>query len=114
MVMIGREAVPQGAADDELLLEAESLAGRRCGSEADASDGAIRPRNGSPDCLPPRATKKKGRIAPRPFKLDLDRPWVKQAGLAALPKLRYFSLPTKPNLVTPEALMMFSTLAERS
>lgn len=26
MVMIGREAVPQGAADDELLLEAESLA----------------------------------------------------------------------------------------
>jgi len=27
MVMIGREAVPQGAADDELLLEAESLAG---------------------------------------------------------------------------------------
>lgn len=27
MVMIGREAVPQGMADDELLLEAESLAG---------------------------------------------------------------------------------------
>ena len=27
MVMIGREAVPQGQADDELLLEAESLAG---------------------------------------------------------------------------------------
>ncbi len=27
MVMIGREAVPQGAQDDELLLEAESLAG---------------------------------------------------------------------------------------
>jgi ATP-dependent Lhr-like helicase len=27
MVMIGREATPQGAADDELLLEAESLAG---------------------------------------------------------------------------------------
>ncbi len=27
MVMIGREAVPQGAVDDELLLEAESLAG---------------------------------------------------------------------------------------
>ena len=27
MVMIGREAVPQGAADEELLLEAESLAG---------------------------------------------------------------------------------------
>jgi ATP-dependent Lhr-like helicase len=27
MVMIGREAVPQGAADDELLLEAETLAG---------------------------------------------------------------------------------------
>ena len=26
MVMIGREATPQGAADDELLLEAESLA----------------------------------------------------------------------------------------
>ena len=29
-------------------------------------------------------------------------------------KLRYFSLPTKPNLVTPLALMMLSTLAERS
>ena len=27
MVMIGREAVPQGAVDDELLLEAETLAG---------------------------------------------------------------------------------------
>ena len=27
MTMIGREAVPQGAVDDELLLEAESLAG---------------------------------------------------------------------------------------
>ena len=27
MVMIGREATPQGAVDDELLLEAESLAG---------------------------------------------------------------------------------------
>jgi ATP-dependent Lhr-like helicase len=26
MVMIGRESVPQGAIDDELLLEAESLA----------------------------------------------------------------------------------------
>ena len=26
MVMIGRESVPQGAQDDELLLEAESLA----------------------------------------------------------------------------------------
>jgi len=27
MTMIGREAVPQGAVDDELLLEAETLAG---------------------------------------------------------------------------------------
>ena len=27
MVMIGRESVPQGEADDELLLEAETLAG---------------------------------------------------------------------------------------
>jgi ATP-dependent Lhr-like helicase len=27
MVMIGRESLPQGAADEELLLEAESLAG---------------------------------------------------------------------------------------
>ena len=26
MVMIGRESVPQGAADEELLLEAETLA----------------------------------------------------------------------------------------
>ena len=27
MVMIGRESLPQGSVDDELLLEAESLAG---------------------------------------------------------------------------------------
>ncbi len=27
LVMIGRESLPQGAADDELLLEAETLAG---------------------------------------------------------------------------------------
>ena len=27
MVMIGRESLPQGAVDDELLLEAETLAG---------------------------------------------------------------------------------------
>ena len=27
MVMIGREALPQGSVDDDLLLEAESLAG---------------------------------------------------------------------------------------
>jgi ATP-dependent Lhr-like helicase len=27
LVMVGREATPQGQADDELLLEAESLAG---------------------------------------------------------------------------------------
>ena len=30
------------------------------------------------------------------------------------PKERYFSLPTKPNFVTPDALMMFSTRADRS
>lgn len=29
-------------------------------------------------------------------------------------KIRYCSLPTKPNLVTPEALMMFSTRADSS
>ncbi len=33
MVLIGREAVPQGAADEELLLEAESLAGAAMGVE---------------------------------------------------------------------------------
>jgi len=37
MVMIGRESVPQGAVDDELLLEAESLAGMAMGG-ADASE----------------------------------------------------------------------------
>jgi ATP-dependent Lhr-like helicase len=40
MVMIGRESLPQGAVDDELLLEAETLAGAAMriegGSEADA------------------------------------------------------------------------------
>jgi ATP-dependent Lhr-like helicase len=34
MVMIGREAVPQGAVDDELLLEAESLAGAAMGVDS--------------------------------------------------------------------------------
>jgi len=38
MVMIGREATPQGAVDDELLLEAESLAGEAMRVE-DFSDG---------------------------------------------------------------------------
>jgi len=32
MVMIGRESLPQGAADDELLLEAETLAGAAMGT----------------------------------------------------------------------------------
>ena len=31
MVMIGRESLPQGAVDDELLLEAETLAGAAMG-----------------------------------------------------------------------------------
>ena len=48
MVMIGREAVPQGAADDELLLEAESLAGEAM---------RIEPRD---------RHRKRGRIAPAP------------------------------------------------
>ena len=38
MVMIGREATPQGAADEELLLEAESLAAAAMGMEAMPSD----------------------------------------------------------------------------
>ena len=33
---------------------------------------------------------------------------------AYLPNARYFSLPTNPNLVTPEVLMICSTLAEIS
>lgn len=41
MTMIGREAVPQGAVDDELLLEAESLVGEamRIGPEDRPEDG---------------------------------------------------------------------------
>jgi ATP-dependent helicase Lhr and Lhr-like helicase len=35
MVMIGRESLPQGAADDELLLEAESLAGAAMRADSD-------------------------------------------------------------------------------
>ena len=31
-----------------------------------------------------------------------------------LPNWRYLSLPTKPNLVTPEVLMFCNTLADRS
>jgi ATP-dependent Lhr-like helicase len=37
MVMIGRESLPQGAVDDELLLEAESLAGLAMGGAAGES-----------------------------------------------------------------------------
>lgn len=41
LVMIGREQLPQGAADDELLIEAESLAGAamRIDPEPDEDDG---------------------------------------------------------------------------
>ncbi len=41
MVMIGRESLPQGAADEELLLEAETLAGAamRADASAPAEDG---------------------------------------------------------------------------
>ena len=39
---------------------------------------------------------------------------VALGALAALPNSEYISLPTKPNLVTPEPLMMFSTLADKS
>jgi ATP-dependent Lhr-like helicase len=34
LVMIGRESLPQGSADDELLFEAESLASRAMRSDA--------------------------------------------------------------------------------
>ena len=37
MTMIGREAVPQGAVDDELLIEAETLAGEAM--RIDAGEG---------------------------------------------------------------------------
>ncbi len=39
MVMIGRESLPQGAVDDELLLEAETLAGAAMGAPAFPPDG---------------------------------------------------------------------------
>lgn len=38
MVMIGRESVPQGAVDDELLLEAEQLAGAAMGAAMGGDD----------------------------------------------------------------------------
>lgn len=38
LVMIGRESLPQGMADDELLFEAESLAGRAMRAEPDGLD----------------------------------------------------------------------------
>ena len=39
MVMIGRESLPQGAADDELLLEAETLAGAAMRADEAAAEG---------------------------------------------------------------------------
>jgi len=38
MTMIGREAVPQGAIDEELLLEAETLAGEAMRVDADQGE----------------------------------------------------------------------------
>ena len=38
MVMIGRESLPQGAADEELLLEAETLAGAAMRADEPAQD----------------------------------------------------------------------------
>lgn len=40
LVMIGREQLPQGAADDELLFEAESLAGAAMRVDPDDADMA--------------------------------------------------------------------------
>lgn len=44
MVMIGRESTPQGSADDELLLEAESLAGQAMTPERSEGGGRKRAR----------------------------------------------------------------------
>ena len=41
LVMIGRESLPQGSADDELLFEAESLAGRAMAPDRDGEAGGI-------------------------------------------------------------------------
>ena len=41
MVMIGRESLPQGAADEELLLEAETLAGAAMRGDADAPERSL-------------------------------------------------------------------------
>ena len=38
MVMIGRESLPQGAADDELLVEAETLAGAAMRADGGSDD----------------------------------------------------------------------------
>jgi len=38
LVMIGRERLPQGTADDELLLEAETLAGAAMRVEPEVDD----------------------------------------------------------------------------
>jgi len=38
MTMIGREAVPQGAIDEELLLEVETLAGEAMRLDADRGE----------------------------------------------------------------------------
>ncbi len=66
-----------------------------------------------------KKTKKKGRFDPPLYPFSALAPCSVQFATAAappsaLPNTRYFSLPTKPNLVTFEALIRFSTLAERS
>ena len=70
MVMIGREAAPQGSADEELLLEAESLAAQ-CGDA----------RRGIAGC----AGIGKGRIAPPPSVISASG--SKRSGLAEDPVL---------------------------
>lgn len=51
---------------------------------------------------------KRGRIAPPPVRVN------KHYAKAYLLNSENCSLPTKPNFVTPDPLMMFSTLADRS
>ena len=90
LVMIGREAMPQGAADDALLFEAESLASAAMRVEGPLAD------RGPPAPLPRQC------------------PTIGLIPSGALPNPAKVSLPTKPKAVTPEFLTRLITRSEVS
>ena len=87
---------------------AKPLQGRPAAQQVLDPEGSKQHRGRSPGWA---SEKQKGAAVSRSALLLRVIGW---SGYSPEPNTRYFSLPTKPNLVTPEPLMICSTLAERS